>query len=86
MDYLRNRRGATAVSAYSTRAQPTATVSVPVSWDALDAIARPDAFHVGDVDAWHTASDPWSDFSKTRQKLTAAKLKAVTGALKRSLR
>jgi hypothetical protein len=41
---------------------------------------------VGDVDAWHTASDPWSDFSKTRQRLTAAKLKAVTGALKRSLR
>jgi DNA ligase D-like protein (predicted polymerase) len=85
VDYLRNRRGATAVSAYSSRAQPTATVSVPVAWDALDAVSRPDAFHISDVDAWYGPTDPWADYGKTRQRLTATKLKAARAALARAL-
>jgi bifunctional non-homologous end joining protein LigD len=86
VDYLRNRRGATAVSAYSARAQPAATVSVPIAWDELDAVSGPDAFHVGDVDRWYLASDPWADYGKPRQRLTAAKLKAAGAALKRALK
>lgn len=86
VDYLRNRRGATAVSAYSARAQPSATVSVPVPWDRLGFATRPDAFHVADVSAWYGTSDPWADLGKTRQRLTAAKLKAATQALSHPLR
>jgi bifunctional non-homologous end joining protein LigD len=84
VDYLRNRRGATAVSAYSSRAQPTATVSVPVAWDRLDAVTGPGAFHIGNVDAWYGPTDPWADYGKIRQRLTASKLKAASAALERA--
>lgn len=35
IDYLRNQRGATAISPYSTRARNHAPVAVPISWDEL---------------------------------------------------
>lgn len=81
VDYLRNRRGATAVSAYSARAKDTATVSVPLAWDALEGTAGPDAFHVRDVEEWYVGRDPWADYEKTHQELTAAKIRAARQAL-----
>ncbi len=83
VDYLRNRRGATSVSAYSSRAHPAATVSVPVAWDDLGFATRNDAFHVGDVDRWYLEPDAWASYGKVRQKLTAAKIKAARAALER---
>ncbi len=83
VDYLRNRRGATSVSVFSSRAQPAATVSVPVAWDALGFGTRDDAFHVGDVDRWYPEQDPWASYGSVRQKLTAAKIKAARAALER---
>lgn len=84
VDYLRNRRGATAVGAYSTRAHPRGTVSVPVAWDELGFGTRSDAFHVGDVDRWYDSRDPWADFGKTRQRLSATKLRAAHAVLARA--
>ncbi len=81
IDYLRNRRGATAVSAYSTRAQPTATVSVPQDWRTLDQVKAPDAFHIRNLEAWYPPADPWKGYGQTRQRLTAAKLKAASAAV-----
>jgi bifunctional non-homologous end joining protein LigD len=83
VDYLRNRRGATSVSVFSSRAQATATVSVPVAWDELGFATRADAFHVGDVDHWFEGPDPWAEHGKTRQRLTASKIKAARAALGR---
>lgn len=84
VDYLRNRRGATSVSAYSTRARANATISVPVRWDTLGADTHGDSFHVTDVDRWYSAADPWVDFSKPRQKLSATIIKAAQAAVSRN--
>jgi bifunctional non-homologous end joining protein LigD len=84
VDYLRNRRGATSVSAYSTRVSANATVSVPLAWETLGAQTHGDSFHVTDVDRWYTKTDPWADFGKTRQKLTATKIKAAQAAVERA--
>jgi bifunctional non-homologous end joining protein LigD len=81
VDYLRNRRGATAVSAYSSRAHAGATVSVPVAWENLGFATRSDAFHVSNADRWYAGQDPWADYRRIRQRLTAAKIKAAQTAL-----
>ncbi len=86
VDYLRNRRGATSVSVFSSRAQPSATVSVPVGWEDLGFATRADAFHVGDVEGWYGKRDPWADYGEVRQRLTAAKIQAAQAALERAPR
>jgi bifunctional non-homologous end joining protein LigD len=71
VDYLRNDRGATAVAAYSTRALPRASVSIPLNWEELSPGLRSDHFTVGNV--LHRLSslkrDPWQGFFKIRQRL-----------------
>lgn len=51
IDWLRNERGATAIAPYSLRARPGAAVAVPVSWEELGDLTRPDGFHAGDMEA-----------------------------------
>ena len=74
LDYLRNERGATAVAAYSTRAKPGATVATPLAWDELAASLRPAQFNIQTVpERLDTVKrDPWQDFFKVRQTITAA--------------
>ena len=71
IDYLRNVRGATSVSAYSTRAKPDATVSVPVAWDELSPRLASDHFTIANLRARLAtlAPDPWAAYWKTRQTL-----------------
>lgn len=70
IDYLRNARGAMAVAPYSSRARAGATVSMPVSWQALGASTGPDRFTVLTVPALvaDRSADPWADF---REKAAA---------------
>ncbi|HEY8924937.1 MAG TPA: non-homologous end-joining DNA ligase, partial [Polyangia bacterium] len=79
IDYLRNRRGATSISIYSSRARPRASVSVPVAWDALGPDTRSDSFHVGDHATWlgRRKRDPWAGFAGTRQQLLPRHLAAA---------
>ncbi|HEV7282348.1 MAG TPA: DNA ligase D [Pirellulaceae bacterium] len=79
LDYLRNDRGATFIAPYSTRSKSGAPVSTPIAWEELDAGARSDSFHVGNVADRLSAlkRDPWEAMQETRQSLTAAMLKQV---------
>jgi bifunctional non-homologous end joining protein LigD len=79
IDYLRNRRGATSVSIYSTRARPMATVSIPVAWESLGPATRSDGFHVADRAGWlgDRTKDPWADYHRTRQRLRPEQLAAA---------
>jgi bifunctional non-homologous end joining protein LigD len=70
LDVMRNNRTNTSVSAYSLRARPGAPVSLPVSWDEVDARLRPSAFTVATVRARaRREPDPWSRYWTTRQRL-----------------
>jgi bifunctional non-homologous end joining protein LigD len=79
IDYLRNGRGATAIAAYSTRAKPGATVSVPITWEELTASLHSDHFTIENLPARlrKLKRDPWADLASTKQSITAAMLKRL---------
>ncbi len=71
IDHLRNRRAATTVAAYSTRARPGAPVSVPLAWEQLSARVPPDRYTIADVPNRLAGSqaDPWAEYWALRQTL-----------------
>jgi len=79
LDYLRNARGATAISAYSIRAKRGATISVPLSWEELSPKTNPEQFNPAAVIARlkKLKRDPWEDFYKSRQAITKGMKQAV---------
>ncbi len=84
VDYLRNARGATAVAPYSLRARPGATVATPLSWDELSAKSLPTAFTITTVlERIANKPDPWADYERRRQRLTAAMRRALSLTFRR---
>ena len=79
IDYLRNARTATAISAYSTRARASAPVSVPLSWDELATDVREDHFTIRNVPQRlaRLRRDPWEGYEKLRVPLTESLLKKL---------
>ncbi len=75
VDYFRNGRGATAVSAYSTRAFAHATVSAPLQWEELSEQIRSDHFRTDNLVQRldHLREDPWRGMLKIRQRLPASR-------------
>jgi bifunctional non-homologous end joining protein LigD len=71
IDWLRNARGATSVASWSLRARKGAPVAVPLRWDELGKIARPDAFDLAKAKqrAARLRKDPWEGFAKLKQTL-----------------
>ena len=69
IDHFRNRRGATAVAAYSTRARVGAPVAAPVSWEQLSEGVGPGAFNIRTVPDHleRLKQDPWKEFFAIRQ-------------------
>ena len=79
VDYLRNARGATAISAYSTRARAGAPVAVPIGWDELDPASRSDRYSIDTVRRRLAAlrKDPWADFDRSRVEISKQMLGAA---------
>jgi bifunctional non-homologous end joining protein LigD len=83
VDYLRNSHGATTVAAYSARARPGLGVSMPLPWDALEAVRSGAQWTVATARehlSFHP-QDPWADYWACRQTLTqASKVLAAAAA------
>lgn len=77
IDYLRNNRTNTSVSAFSARARKGAAVSMPVSWRQLTARLDPASFTVLTAPK-KLRTDPWRVYWTTRQKISPAAFKAIT--------
>lgn len=72
IDYLRNGKGATTVSAYSLRAREGLPVSVPIWREELAQLKGANQWHIGNVaERLAEVDDPWKDLTKTRQSITA---------------
>lgn len=79
IDYLRNGRGATSIAPFSTRARAGAPVSATLFWEELETDVRANTWTVQNLpDRLESLpGDPWADFAKVRQSITAAMKKAV---------
>jgi bifunctional non-homologous end joining protein LigD len=82
VDYLRNNRTNTSICAYSTRAKPQATVSMPLTWKELSSGLDPAEFTLRTTPRRlaRLRKDPWADYWNTRQRLTRQILRAVEAA------
>lgn len=71
IDWLRNARGATSVASWSLRARAGAPVAVPLRWEELGRIKRPDAYDLNGAmqRGARLQSDPWPDFATLDQVL-----------------
>jgi bifunctional non-homologous end joining protein LigD len=70
VDYLRNNRTNTIVSAYSLRARPEPTVSMPLAWEELTPRWKPERWTLAAVlKALTTRDDPWKDYPRAKQRL-----------------
>jgi len=77
IDYLRNNRTNTAVSAFSARARAGAHVSMPLGWRDLG--GGPERWTLLTVPRRlkRLKTDPWEDYWQSRQHLSATSIKAL---------
>jgi bifunctional non-homologous end joining protein LigD len=74
VDYLRNGFNATTAAAFSARARPGLGVSMPIAWSELPEIRSGAHWTISDARdrLSFQKADPWADYWKCRQTLTAA--------------
>ena len=77
IDYLRNERGSTAIAPYSPRARKGAPVAWPVTWERLAQVESAVLFTLHDAADHVSEPDPWADYAKIGQSLSAAALRAL---------
>ncbi len=82
IDYLRNNRGSSTVAAYSARARPGLGVSVPLSWDEVPGTTGGAQWTIDNLHERLDGlkQDPWADYAKTPQRITAAMKKRLDEA------
>ena len=70
VDWMQNARGKSLAAAFTARAKPKATVSMPLSWKQIEQGVKISDFTVKNVPALlRKNGDAWSDFFDRRQKL-----------------
>ena len=63
IDYLRNSRGASTVTAYSVRARSGLPISVPIARNELDKVSRPNYWNIDNLqDRLKKVKAPWGDY------------------------
>ncbi len=77
IDWMRNKRAATAILPWSLRARPGAPVAMPVSWAALARLTSAAAFT---IKSKLKADDGWNGFFETRQTIPRQALEFVRRA------
>ena len=82
VDYLRNSRGSSTVAAFSARARAGLGVSVPLAWEEVSSTTGGDQWNIANLGERLESlrQDPWADYAKTRQRITAAMKKRLDGA------
>jgi bifunctional non-homologous end joining protein LigD len=70
VDFLQNIRGKTVAGVYSVRAQSSATVSTPLTWDEINADLDPTVFTIDTLPArMRERGDLWAKGMKTPNSL-----------------
>jgi bifunctional non-homologous end joining protein LigD len=72
VDAYRNGFAQTVVSPYSVRRRPKASFSMPLAWSDVRTTLDPAEFNIGNYQKVLAGPDPWKDFFKSRQPLSAA--------------
>ena len=73
IDYLRNGYAATTVSAWSLRARPGLSVSVPVAWQEVEALHSSAQWTVLNIASrLDQGNTPWKEYEKSVQDVTTA--------------
>ncbi|SIT45944.1 Multifunctional non-homologous end joining protein LigD (Includes: 3'-phosphoesterase; DNA ligase D; DNA repair polymerase) [Paraburkholderia ribeironis] len=82
IDYLRNTRGSSTVAAFSARARAGLGVSVPLAWDEVASTTGGAQWTIENLHERLAGlkSDPWADYAKSRQRITAAMKKRLDEA------
>jgi bifunctional non-homologous end joining protein LigD len=71
IDYMRNRRGATFIAPYSTRARAGAPVAVPLAWEELATLRSAAAYSMQNLRSRLSALKccPWAELNQVEQTL-----------------
>jgi bifunctional non-homologous end joining protein LigD len=72
LDPYRNGFGQTVVAPYSARRRPKAPFSTPLAWSEVSPSLDPSEFNLGNYAKRLSGADPWQDFFRNRQPLSAA--------------
>ena len=72
LDAFRNAFGQTVVTPFSVRRRPKAPVSTPLEWSEVTSALDPASFSIGNFAGRLRRADPWADFFRARQPISAA--------------